>query len=389
MTSYLYIAANGDECLVDGLPALLTAIEAGEVSPETSVREATSDHWLRANEVVPSAFQPKVEQPEPAQPWVPGWVALFFALGAALVATRAEIGFVEPAHASGRFLAIIGIPWLLTRFVRSWRPHWPTATAGLAAFSLFVGGASIGKQDQETSAALDQLDSLVAGFRSEVDETQRFVDSVAAESEVPPAPTTKQEENAAIVRTTQRALTRYKELDAALAEEHGVHVEPNSVWLENDYYVRPNAYPDVRSYFVGFRNYVVALREGIYSERFARTIFGEALEREGLGGRSNFLDDAMRGFRARRVSQDTMLTVMEAYATKAIELHDELLRFEGSFYVDPASGALGYSGVAPTDNLIALEESVGTLATEMLAQQERSVGRLELLVDSMRGLARR
>jgi hypothetical protein len=259
--------------------------------------------------------------------------------------------------------------------------------SSLAVFGLIL---VYGEQmpDAETSAALDQLDGLVAGMRSDLDETQRYVDSVAAESGVPPAPTTDQEEFTAVIRATAAVMERYLEIDAVLAEEYGVHVDPNAMWLENDYYVRPSSYPDLQRYFVGFRDYVAASREAV-SDESARTVFVEAFQQVGLGGRPNLVEEAMQGYRATRPSQDSLYTVMDAYATTIIEFHDELRRFEGGFVVDPVSGELALSGAAPPDTLLALEESIPILAQEMLERQERAVMFMESGVDSLRELARR
>ena len=258
--------------------------------------------------------------------------------------------------------------------------------SSLAVFGLIL---VYGEQmpDAETSAALDQLDSLVAGMRSELDETQRYVDSVAAESGVPPAPTTDQEEVAAAVRATAAVIERYREIDAVLAEEYGVHIDPNAMWLENDYYVRPSFYPDLLRYFVGLQDYVIALREANTAE-FARTVFVEAFQQVGLGGRPALVEEAMQGYTARRPSQDSLSIVMGAYATTIIEFHNELRRFEGGFVVDPASGELALSGAAPPDTLLALEESIPILTQEMLERQERAVAFMESRVDSLRRLAR-
>ena len=124
------------------------------------------------------------------------------------------------------------------------------------------------------------------------------------------------------------------------------------------------------------------------SSENARIIFTEILEQEGLGGRSDLMDYAMQGYADARPPKDTLFTVMEAYATTIIQFHDELLRFEGGFVVDPASGELALSGTDPPDALLALEESVGILATEMLERQERAVTVMESQVNSLRRLAR-
>ncbi len=220
---------------------------------------------------------------------------------------------------------------------------WLLASLGVFGLILVYGGQM---PDAETSAALDQLDGLVARMRSDLDETRRYVDSVAAESGVPPAPTTDQEEFTAIIRATAAVMERYVEIDAVLADEYGVHVDPNAMWLENDYYVRPSSYPDLQRYFVGFRDYVAASRETV-SDESARTIFAEALQQVGLGGRPDLLEEAMQGFRARRPSQDSLFTVMDAYATTIIEFHDELRRFEGGFVVDPVIRRACFVGCGP------------------------------------------
>ena len=81
--------------------------------------------------------------------------------------------------------------------------------------------------------------------------------------------------------------------------------------------------------------------------------------------------------------------VRAAYGETALDLHDELLRFEGGFYVDSASGELTLSGMASPDNtLIVLEERLGIVAREMLEREEQSVTSLESSVDSLRVLVR-
>jgi hypothetical protein len=100
----------------------------------------------------------------------------------------------------------------------------------LLALSLAaVGCADIDRMpDPEMSAALDGLDSVVAGMRTEVDETQRYVDSVAAAG-VTPTPMTEQEESVALIRATTAVAGRYLEISATLAEDYGVHVDPNAM----------------------------------------------------------------------------------------------------------------------------------------------------------------
>ena len=80
---------------------------------------------------------------------------------------------------------------------------------------------------------------------------------------------------------------------------------------------------------------------------------------------------------------DTLYTVMEAFATRAIELHDELLRFEGGFVVDPESGELALTGAAPSDRMMGLDEGVDLLTTELYERQERALLMREMLADSL------
>ena len=68
-----------------------------------------------------------------------------------------------------------------------------------------------------------------------------------------------------------------------MAKEYGVSVDPNAIWLENDYYVRSSAYPDVRSYFLSYLDYLAASRE-VFSSESTQMSCEQALAAEGLGG---------------------------------------------------------------------------------------------------------
>jgi hypothetical protein len=56
--------------------------------------------------------------------------------------------------------------------------------------------------------------------------------------------------------------------------------------------------------------------------------------------------------------------------------------------VDPASGELALSGMAPPDTLIVIEERLEIVGREVLEREEQSVTDLESAAGSMRGLVR-
>jgi hypothetical protein len=206
--------------------------------------------------------------------------------------------------------------------------NWLFAFLGVGLIVVFV---YIGRMpDPEASAALEQLDSIVAERRQETDEDRFLFDSASSEITTPTStPATEQEMVVAMVRILSGFLEENSEIDAELAEEYGVSGGPHAMWLENDYYVRPSAYPDVRSHFLSYLDYLIAVRE-VFSRESSQVRFEQAFAEEGMGGMPDVIEGMMQGLREGYPSADTLFMLRAAYGETALELHDELLRFEGA-----------------------------------------------------------
>ncbi len=143
MTAYRYIGPDGDEVLLEGAEALLQAVHSGNIRADTLVRDLSSEKWIRADEVIPSAFSAPVDPKRPPEDRarVPPWVAV---LGLSVVGfwsagfTSSDIAF-RMAWAFGWVLVVCGVGWLLTRVGRPLRRHWPLASLGVGLALVLLG----------------------------------------------------------------------------------------------------------------------------------------------------------------------------------------------------------------------------------------------------------
>lgn len=402
---FRYITESGVEVELESAEELGAAIRGGYITATTKLFDKTANRWADAQYhdvfLVLQGSISGIESSRPtieSQPQSPAhasstarrqqtdgravptrlqlakiaWLAAC-AAAAILVSVGEPVWFAQSLGGLVGMLAITGaMGWLVTRYPKRFRVHWPYPATALALLTLY----------SEISDTV-RLNSDLAPSETSIEPLRRLVDSIRVASDIPEPGNDAD----AILIATRIAIEGIQSHLAAMAIEYNVADDPNPTWRETPYYIRPSDFGDVRRYFVDLALYADYVQDFLASESEIRSLYLAAFSAVGDQAKAP-IDDVMAGYRTSRASQDSTFAVMQAFANAAIALHDYLTDHEGELTFDRDQGMIIYDEESTWDRMVELDEEVGNLATQYLERQRQMTARVDTMMDSLSTLVR-